>query len=267
MAVKEEKKKSSKIRTSVGECTAAEDDDRAATVPPDDISAALEAAIDEGIAASEFHCPLPKILSVAYQGGTIDRCKERCSGDCNQIKETKAWTKLPALTETEVQSESKQVQAMAQAMGLRGRMWMSQGLFFDEVYDFLQELSILDTATSAAAKKAAGDSSTLTSGQCPNAGWANRFLQTGKSDHETKTQGCFGGGDVEPVGGVMMGNLHVKPAVEMLMGIRGDHGCQTKARLICGTGRPVQPHELYEAIEGIEVQSHWCPITPILVEL
>ena len=65
----------------------------------------------------------------------------------------------------------------------------------------------------------------------------------------------------------MMGNLHVKPAVEMLMGIRGDHGCQTKARLICDTGRPVQPHELYEAIEGIEVQSHGCPITPILVEL
>ena len=32
-----------------------------------------------------------------------------------------------------------------------------------------------------------------TSGQNTNAGWYNRFVQTGKSDHETKTSGCFGG--------------------------------------------------------------------------
>ena len=30
-------------------------------------------------------------------------------------------------------------------------------------------------------------------GQNPNAGWYNRFVQTGKSDHETKSNGCFGG--------------------------------------------------------------------------
>ena len=32
-----------------------------------------------------------------------------------------------------------------------------------------------------------------TAGQSPNAGWYNRFVQTGKPDHETKTNGCFGG--------------------------------------------------------------------------
>ena len=32
-----------------------------------------------------------------------------------------------------------------------------------------------------------------TRGQNPNAGWYNRFVQTGKSDHETKSNGCFGG--------------------------------------------------------------------------
>ena len=32
-----------------------------------------------------------------------------------------------------------------------------------------------------------------TSGQNPNAGWFNRFVQTGKSDHETKSNECFGG--------------------------------------------------------------------------
>ena len=32
-----------------------------------------------------------------------------------------------------------------------------------------------------------------TSGQNTNAGWYNRFVQTGKSDHETKSNECFGG--------------------------------------------------------------------------
>ena len=32
-----------------------------------------------------------------------------------------------------------------------------------------------------------------TPGQNPNAGWFNRFVQTGKSEHETKSNGCFGG--------------------------------------------------------------------------
>ncbi len=42
--------------------------------------------------------------------------------------------------------------------------------------------------------KEAGPSS-RTSGQNPNAGWFNKFVQTGKSDHETKTGECFGGLD------------------------------------------------------------------------
>ena len=32
-----------------------------------------------------------------------------------------------------------------------------------------------------------------TSGQNPNAGWFNKFVQTGKSDHETKSGESFGG--------------------------------------------------------------------------
>ena len=32
-----------------------------------------------------------------------------------------------------------------------------------------------------------------TAGQNTNAGWYNRFVQTGKSDHETKSNECFGG--------------------------------------------------------------------------
>ena len=48
-----------------------------------------------------------------------------------------------------------------------------------------QELSVLDDPKEKKTGK--------TSGQNPNAGWYNRFVQTGKSDHETKTNGCFGG--------------------------------------------------------------------------
>ena len=32
-----------------------------------------------------------------------------------------------------------------------------------------------------------------TAGQNTNAGWYNRFVQTGKSDHETKSNECVGG--------------------------------------------------------------------------
>ena len=48
-----------------------------------------------------------------------------------------------------------------------------------------QELSILNDPKEQKNSK--------TSGQNPNAGWYNRFVQSGKSDHETKTNGCFGG--------------------------------------------------------------------------
>ena len=48
-----------------------------------------------------------------------------------------------------------------------------------------QELSILNDPKE--------QNKAQTSGQNPNAGWYNRFVQSGKSDHETKTNGCFGG--------------------------------------------------------------------------
>ena len=48
-----------------------------------------------------------------------------------------------------------------------------------------QDLSILTDPQDAKSSK--------TSGQNTNAGWFNRYLQTGKSDHETKSNGCIGG--------------------------------------------------------------------------
>ena len=48
-----------------------------------------------------------------------------------------------------------------------------------------QELSVLDDPKENKGNKVRG--------QNPNAGWYNRFVQTGKSDHGTKSNGSFGG--------------------------------------------------------------------------
>ena len=106
--------------------------------------------------------------------------------------------------------------------------------------------------------------SSKTSGQNTNAGWFNRYIQTGKSDHETKSNGCIGGmmciymhnfvfvvhpfsnlsvvyssavanhtesrgHGVGLVGSSWTGNLHPTPTIELLQGKRGDHGCMAKA--------------------------------------
>eukprot|EP00972_Heterocapsa_arctica_P054260 7996688-Heterocapsa_arctica.AAC.1 len=46
----------------------------------------------------------------------------------------------------------------------------------------------------------------------------------------------------------------------MVRGDRGDHGCQSKARLVIVTGCPVQPHEPYESIGCLEFSANWVPI-------
>ena len=92
------------------------------------------------------------------------------------------------------------------------------------------------------------------------------------------------------------GNFHPTPAIEMVSGIRGDHGCQAKAcrvtschintflhshyevclielchnpcatvcipkaRLLLVTGLPVQPHDKWEDIGGVKCVRHWVQI-------
>ena len=203
------------------------------------------------------------IWSVAYMGGTLDRCKERCSGDFNFVqnnpKDFKDVGRVPS------DGSAADVKAsIAAAPGLQGRTWFSTLLLFDEIYDFLMELGILDTPTVAAKKQSSAGAEV--SGQTPNAGWANRLLQTGLSVHETKTCGCFGGLHAPTVSTALAGNFHPNVAVEMLRGIRGDHGCQTKARLFFTTGKPIQPHEHY-ASRGITSVREWCPVPDILKDL
>ena len=202
------------------------------------------------------------IWSLAYMGGTLDRCKERCSGDFNFVqnnpKDFKDLGRVP--NSCLVGARNK----VAAAPGLQGRTWFSTLLLFDEIYDFLMELGVLDTAAAAAKKQ--GNAGADVSGQTPNSGWANRLLQTGLSVHETKTNGCFGGLHTPTVNTALAGNFHPSVAVEMLRGLRGDHGCQTKARLFFTTGRPIQPHEHY-ASHGITSAHEWCPVPDILKNL
>ena len=56
----------------------------------DDVDEPLPEPVEDG-----SMCPKPSTWSTAYQGGTIERCKERVAGDFNQIKEPKKWCKLP----------------------------------------------------------------------------------------------------------------------------------------------------------------------------
>ena len=59
-------------------------------------------------------------------------------------------------------------------------------LYILSVHQLAQDLAILSDP------KEAGKEG-KTSGQNPNAGWFNKFVQTGKSDHETKSGESFGG--------------------------------------------------------------------------
>ena len=54
--------------------------------------------------------------------------------------------------------------AMATQVGMDGRVWFGQGLVYDEIYQFLQDLSILDKPNEKKAADAPG------SGQTPLAG-------------------------------------------------------------------------------------------------
>ena len=113
---------------------------------------------------------------------------------------------------------------LAKEPGMGGRIWFGQGLVFDEAYGILMTLGILTDP------KQAGKDTAHTSGQNTNQGWYNRFVQTGKSESETKTNGSFGGLEVGPVGSSWTGNLHPTPTIELVKGIRGDAGCMAKAR-------------------------------------
>ena len=52
---------------------------------------------------------------------------------------------------------------MAGPSGMQGRLYFGQGLIFDEAYDILQELALLD-------KPGAKKTDDVASGQTPNAG-------------------------------------------------------------------------------------------------
>ena len=213
---------------------------------------------DDQAAVDDDACsPFPGSHSVAYLGGTIERTRERASGDCCLVRQTNVVMRLPSLREREIEAScpdlSTAERAMAVQPGMQGRTWFGTGIIFDEAYQFLQDISILDKPTEKRGAEGPG------SGQTPLAGWFNRLCQTGKSDHETKSNGAHGGLSCPACSVSLLGNFHPTPAIEMVRGERGDHGCQAKARLMLVTGKPVQPHEGYE-LEGRDEKAVWAPL-------
>ena len=211
---------------------------------------------DGGIPAQDANVamPLDGIMSVAFLGGTIEQVRARCAGDTCTAKQTKVAQRLPGLLPATLTEEAPDLtdveKPMAVKLGLQGRLWHGHGLIFDQVYQLLQDISILDQPSSKKLTDQAG------AGQTPMAGWFNRLLQTGRSDHETKTCGSHGGLEAPRVSVSLSGNFHPTPAIEMSRGLRGDHGCQAKARLMLVTGTPVQPRAAYELGE-VGCKSVW----------
>ena len=222
------------------------------------LSADGEEVAEGGDDDDEKMIAFPGAFSVAFLGGTIERVRERCAGDCPSVRQTKVVQKLPSLRADNINQDCPGLNAAEKEMaikpGMQGRVWFGQGLLYDEVYQFLQDISILDKPSEKRSSDGPG------SGQTPLAGWFNRLVQSGKSDHETKCNGSHGGLACPPVSVSLLGNFHPTPAIEMLRGDGGDHGCQAKARLIIMTGMPVQPHELYEDVGSLKCQADWIPI-------
>ena len=203
-----------------------------------------------------------QIWSVAYLCGTLERCKQRCAGDFHQVRAVRdtAPNKLSSVQADQARSHghvhAQELRVLA-ARGLPGRLWFSQALVFDEAYDFLQDLALLDAPGSR-------KSHAETQGQTPAAGWANRLMQTGQSTFETKTMGVHGGKGAPAVSTSVVGNIHSAVAVEMARGIRGDHGCATRMRMFLVSGEPVQPHARVAGCCAASKQK-WC-LLPRLVQ-
>ena len=82
----------------------------------------------------------------------------------------KAFKDLPSVTESNLSASLREV---AERSGLSGRTLLSSLLVFDEIYDFLMDLGVLDRMSKMSS---AGPD---TSGQTPNLSWANRLMRTG----------------------------------------------------------------------------------------
>jgi hypothetical protein len=135
------------------------------------------------------------------------------------VRQSKAAQKLPGVNEATMNQDlnylNQAERAVAAKPGMQGRIWFGQGLVYDVVYQLLQDISILDKPSEKKLSEAAG------SGQTPLAGWFNRLVQSGKSDHETKCNGSHGGLSSLPVSLSLLGNFHPTPAIEMVRSAGG----------------------------------------------
>lgn len=85
----------------------------------------------------------PGAHSMAYMGGTIERTREVCAGNCNSVKVKGLTSKLPGLSRQAVDrdfpSASDAERQMLTQPSLEGRIWFGQALVYDEIYGLLQD--------------------------------------------------------------------------------------------------------------------------------
>eukprot|EP00972_Heterocapsa_arctica_P038791 5716536-Heterocapsa_arctica.AAC.1 len=99
-----------------------------------------DACQEEGAPDAEPEDPdganFPGAFSIAFLGGTIERVKERCAGDCPTVRQTKTVQRLPGLTAEQIARDCPGLNAAEKAIalkpGMSGRGWFGNALVYDE---------------------------------------------------------------------------------------------------------------------------------------
>ena len=183
--------------------------------------------------------PLAKVVSCVIHSATLTEFFHRVSGDHPQV-------------------------AIADTIGceeLRGRHKFGNLGNFDEAYDILNALSMLDDGKTNNKGK-----STVNSYQST----FNKFAQYGQASRSTKTAGSYGKVDTPTTSTGLSGNMHFSTYVPMERGESGAHHVAAKERLLISTERPIQPHaplpEDYP-MPGGHSASKWVPLVKDVAEM
>lgn len=99
------------------------------TDPPPTQRAAV-AVPGEDPRAQDRELPFPGVVSIAFLGGTIERVRERCSGDFALVRQSRAALRLPPISDEVARHQVRDLVhpeiLLATKPGMQGRTWFGQ---------------------------------------------------------------------------------------------------------------------------------------------
>lgn len=149
-----------------------------------------------------------KVVSSTLTTFTEAAFFHRCSGDFNQVPDSKAGAQ---------------------------RIHFGTLVNLDEAYKLYRMLGLL--GVEGHSKSTSGPTTVAES-----ASEFNRLMQTGTSSMATKTSGSFGDGKCPTISVGLAGNAHPAMVVPMDRGEIGANHVASKERLLFVSGRPIEPH-------------------------